>query len=138
MDKDWRKVRDIINEELGNNKPSMLEEFTILPFDFSFDVNFGRINFGYIDQDLVFDIAKKYDLNFILDILSRAIYNDINLFISDRPQYNNNIPVKIRQIIHEKFKLYIVHEKQDDLMGFLNELRDILYRDGKLDKKNLM
>lgn len=137
MDKDWIEERHRINAILGNDKPSILESFTVLPYDFSFDLKHGRLNVGYINEKLVIEIAQKYNVEFILSILTRTIHHEINNLVSDIPAYNEIIVNRIKSIIHEVFNKDLGN-RHFDFMEFLNELRDELYRSHALDRKNLV
>ncbi len=137
MDKDWIEERHRINAILGNDKPSILESFTVLPYDFSYETEHGRLNFGYIDEKLVLDISSKYKMDFILSILTRKIGIDIKNLLSDRPAYNQQVTVEIKKIIYEAFRS-LGPQQYDDLMEFLNTLREQLYRKEYLIKKNLI
>ncbi|MBJ9961770.1 hypothetical protein I5730_14600 [Acinetobacter nosocomialis] len=137
MDKDWIEERHRINAILGNDKPSILESFTVLPYDFSFDLERGRLNIDYINEKLVLDIAQKYNVEFILSILNRTIQHEINNLLSDNPAYTEFTIRRIKSIIHEVFNKDLGN-RHFDFMEFLNELRDELYRSHALDRKNLV
>ena len=137
MSKDWIEVRNRINKELGNDKPSILSNFTILPYDFYFDEKGGRLNVQFIDEELVINIAQKYNLYDAILALTKVIAINLNDLVFDITIYNQQTVMKIQAMIHEEFRncgyLY-----GDSFMIFLNDLREELYRGNRLSKKNIL
>lgn len=137
MSKDWIEVRNRINKELGNDKPSILSAFTILPYDFSFDQKGGRLNVQFIDEQLLINTAKKYNLYDAILTLTRVIAINLNDLVFDITIYNQQTVMKIQAMINEEFhnceSLY-----GDRFMIFLNDLREELYRDNRLSNKNIL
>lgn len=113
----WRKRRDEINKELGNDKPSIMQAFTVGFIDVV--NNNGSLEISFIDYEKLLEIGEKYKTNLLVGMFLGEFIKEIKQFQNE--MINEQLIRSIVNKFHEIYEVYYLYQGEpfrDTLIAF--------------------
>lgn len=130
----WRRERDRINEELGNDKkPSIMEYFTIGIFDFTFKN--GALNIGFIDYEYLVELIYKNNASYEFDLFVDRFQNELNKRLHDA--FHRGTINEIKYIYDYSLR-EIIGNTGNQLSDLINDFEKYVEENNLLKSRNVV